>query len=178
MNKLQDIQLIKNMAIVLVILGHAGCIYAGIWPPELINNDSEIIGYITRYIYSIHMPLYVFISGYIYNFNRVKLNKYLETKEFIVNKFKNLIIPYLITGITFMIPIQIMFNVYMDNESFLYRIVYDLLLSKKPGHLWYLIMLFNVFVIFRIIEEKIKQNSYTRNLVFLSIINIASVFIP
>ena len=79
-NKLQDIDLLRNIAIILVLLGHAGCIYAGKWSYTLVNMNSEIIKYITEFIYSLHMPLYVFISGYIYNFMRIGLKKYNNLK--------------------------------------------------------------------------------------------------
>ncbi len=178
LNKLKDIELLKNIAIVLVLLGHAGCIYAGKWSYSLVHMNSNFIRYITEYIYSFHMPLYVFISGYIYNYMRIKLNKYDNLQSFIQNKFKRLIIPYLFTGILFMIPLQTLFNVYTDDISIANRMIVGILLSKQPAHLWYLVMLFNIFIIFRVFESRIRDNKYYINITLLIILNVISVLVP
>lgn len=176
-NDLYSIQLMRNMALLMVILGHAGCIYTGTWDCTVVNKNSEIIKYFTEYIYSFHMPLFVFISGYIYNYNRKKLNKYNSVKDFMKNKFKRLIIPYIVTGIFFMIPIQKIFRVYSDNESFIYKVVNGILLGRSPAHLWYLLMMFNLFIIFRLIE-KYLGNKYKLNIIIMSLISVGSIVLP
>lgn len=153
-NSVDNISILKNLALIFVLLGYAGCIYAGKWQYSVVNKDSQILKYITEYIYSFHMPLFVFISGYIYNYNRECLGKYNSTKNFIFNKLKRLIIPYFLVSITFMIPLQMIFSIYADEKSYIYRIINDTLLAQRPSHLWYLLMLFNLFIIFRIIEKK------------------------
>ncbi|EYE87686.1 hypothetical protein Q428_12045 [Fervidicella metallireducens AeB] len=65
-NILYNIFILNSIAIILVILGHSGCIYAGKWDYKVFYNSSIIIKFITDYIYSFHMPLFVFISGYLY----------------------------------------------------------------------------------------------------------------
>lgn len=173
------ISLIKNIALLLVILGHAGCIYAGKWQCDVVNNNSNLIKYITEYIYSFHMPLFVFVSGYIYSYSKNILKKYNCKNAFIINKCKRLIVPYLITSILFMIPIQMIFNVYKDGDrSYINRVIFDIVLAKRPAHLWYLIMLFNIFIIFIFIEKYTKTNKYITNILLLLFISIVSIKIP
>lgn len=75
-DNLKNLQILKNISIIFVVLGHAGCIYANKWSYEIVNAKSVSIKYVTEYIYSFHMPLFVFTSGFIYNFNRKNMNKY------------------------------------------------------------------------------------------------------
>lgn len=70
--RLQYLDICKGMGIFLVVLGHV-----------LQNNPFRI------WIYSFHMPLFFFLSGYTFFYNKV-----LNFKEFIENKFKSIIIPY------------------------------------------------------------------------------------
>lgn len=177
-NDLNNLKILKNIAIILVLLGHAGCIYAGKWSCSIVNTKSEYIKYVTEYIYSIHMPLFVFISGFIYSFNREIMNKYNNVIEFIRNKFKRLIIPYVLTGVFFMIPIQMLFEVYTDRKTFFIRVLEEIILSNRPAHLWYLIMLFNLFVIFRLFEKQINKRGYLFNFAMFSVLKVFSVIIP
>ena len=72
----------RGYGIILVILGHLSLQKANIW------------------IYSFHVPLFFFISGYLLNDN-------LALKPFIIKKLKALMIPYFSLGIiAFLVTIQ------------------------------------------------------------------------
>lgn len=174
-NEINHITILRNISIILVILGHAGCIYAGYWSYTVVNGNSSILKFITEYIYSFHMPLFVFISGYIYIYNKEKRNKYKSFIELIINKAKRLLIPYLVSGVVFMIPIQMLFNVYKDKQSFLERVVNGILIAKNPAHLWYLLMLFNLFLIFYFIEKFIDMKKYIVNFIIFFIWDIRHI---
>lgn len=77
-----------------------------------------------------------------------------------------------------MIPLQLLFNVYTDNKNYANRIFEDIVLAQQPAHLWYLIMIFNIFIMFRILEDKINKNGYLFNFTILSIIKVVSILIP
>ena len=70
----------KAIGIILVLIGH---------------NESSI----TQYIYSFHMPLFFFISGLLFVYDKeIKITSYIK------KKFKSLIIPYLkISSVLFLI---------------------------------------------------------------------------
>ena len=48
----------------------------------------------------------VFVSGAIYYYCRINKGKYSSLKSLIVNKFKRLIVPFLVIGILYSIPIK------------------------------------------------------------------------
>lgn len=175
---INSISIMRNIAIILVIMGHAGCIYSGRWSYSVVNNNSAIIKYLTDFIYSFHMPLFIFISGYIYNYGKIKYQKYSSTSNLIFNKAKKLLIPYIFTGSFFVIPIEMLFNIYEEKYSYFNRVFNDIILGKNPGHLWYLLMLFNLFIIFRIIENTLRKNKFILNIGILCILSLVSFLIP
>jgi len=71
-NRNASIDFIKGIAIFSVVLGHCWLL------------DKEIF----HFIYSFHMPLFFCISGYLFSARK-------QYKDFLVGKFKNLIIPYI-----------------------------------------------------------------------------------
>ncbi len=72
------IDVAKGIGILLVILGHN-------------NFDQSFL----TVIHTFNMPLFFFISGYLYHYKKYKLNP----KYFISQKFKRLVIPYFVTNI-------------------------------------------------------------------------------
>lgn len=72
------IDVTKGMGILLVILGHN-------------SFDQSFL----TIIHTFNMPLFFFISGYLYHYKKYKLNP----DYFISHKFKRLVIPYFVTNI-------------------------------------------------------------------------------
>lgn len=84
MNKIinKEISFLQAIGIILVVLGHSG----------------KHIPYLTKWIYSFHMPLFMFISGYLFNYN---ISGY---KDFFIKKTKRLLVPYFIISTIAYIP--------------------------------------------------------------------------
>ena len=82
----QELNILRAISIVLVILGHS--FIAG-------DNNNLLIRYIIKLIYSFHMPIFFFISGFfalkIFNIDSNK-----DKLKFLEYKAKRLIIPYFI----------------------------------------------------------------------------------
>lgn len=175
--KLNVLIMLNVITTLLVILGHAGCVYAGKWNCEVFYKNSNFIRYITEYIYSFHMPLFVFISGYLYC-NGKNNNKYKSLRDICVKKFKRLLIPYFFIGIFFMIPIHMIFNIDNINTSYIIRIWNEIILAKSPRHLWFLLMLFNLFIIFYIFEKFFYRNTVKINFIIMLAISIVSIILP
>lgn len=84
MNK--KISFLQTFGIILVVLGHAG------------NNNHEVKNgyeYLYRWIYSFHMPLFVFISGYLLKFTNKNIAD-INILNFIKKKSLRLIVPYIV----------------------------------------------------------------------------------
>lgn len=75
----KSIDIAKGLGILLVVLGHI---------PTLPTEIKKII-------YSFHMPLFFFISGYLYN--EAKYNSW-TTTNFVKSRIKKFIVPYFIMG--------------------------------------------------------------------------------
>lgn len=73
-NRLRYVDIAKGIAMICIILGHLG------------NS------YINRVVFTFHVPLFFFITGFFTNSKR-------PTKEFIKVKFRTLIVPYMLTCI-------------------------------------------------------------------------------
>lgn len=135
----QNIDVLKGVAIILVIIGHAIQI-------SLVNYDDNII---FKIIYSFHMPLFMFLSGYTAFFSNKQINSF----EFIKRKFINLIVPFFSWGI---FVGYIILNNYSGSSFKEY--LRKLILYPDYG-LWFLWVLFFNFVILTII---VRIQKYTK----------------
>lgn len=128
--------------IILVVMGHSG-----FTSPVI----AEPLRYLHTWIYSFHMPLFFFISGYLYSLTNRDFGQ-IELRTFMKKKWNRLMVPYLVLGvIVFAIKyifsglssIERTFSV----ESFLYMFVAPTAENSTMGFLWYLITLFLIFIV-------------------------------
>ncbi|AIY13941.1 MULTISPECIES: acyltransferase family protein [Cellulophaga] len=142
---LDNINLLRALGIVLVVLRHSFAPFIGSWKLDY-NFDFNyfVVG---KYISTFSMPLFVCISGYTFGFLRIQLHKYRNFKEFIYKKYKRLLIPFLLLAPIYVITF---------NEVVSFKIFIRLLFNS-PGHFWFLLMLFLVFSIFYLFEKKFRE---------------------
>src|SRR5690554_1975209 len=95
LRKIDNIDLLKAFAII-IVLRHSFAPYTGSWNFEVHYQYDEAANIIGKYISTISMPLFVFISGFIYSYLRNYLNKYDSFSNLLKKKTKRLLIPYLI----------------------------------------------------------------------------------
>lgn len=91
---------IKGILILIVVYGH--CLY---WLDG--TQNTPLYYSIPQIIYTFHMPLFIFLSGYFY-FNKKNENL---TKTIKI-KFNRLILPHLFFNIVMIIPIFVFWNIY------------------------------------------------------------------
>jgi acyltransferase len=135
-NRIEWIDVCKGMGIFLVVLGH-----------------TMIDGTARSYIYSFHMPLFFFISGYLFS-----TKKYATFKEFLVSKAKTLLIPYISFSIIALIALKILVHQSIDVTSFIKAFV----MSKRNeiyynDPLWFLTALFTIEVIYYLFDKYVKR---------------------
>ena len=129
MNRITWLDTAKGIGILLVILGHMA-----------IPEKLSII------IFSFHMPLFFFISGFLFN-----ENKYLLNKKIYIKKFSSLIWPFY----TFTI-LTLILNIILHNtgelSSFVYfkQVLLDMMFANDSidTPLWFLTALFTTEIIF------------------------------
>ena len=173
-NKQYDYECMKIIGVLLVVIGHAIAFYGGATVFKL-NGNSKVFSYIYTYIYSFHMPMFIFVSGSIYGYIKNNLKKYNNISKFIFNKFKRLIIPYLSISILIMFPILTLLK--LNKLNFINYFILNIIMSKDSKHLWFLYTLFIIFIIFNILEKYVNQDKTYINVFIFAILNIASIHV-
>lgn len=134
------IDIMKGIGILLVILGHTS-IY--------LNK------YITIYIYSFHIPLFFFVSGYLYNEKYEKI----KTVDFFKKVLKQLMYPYFTLSI-----INFVYFILKDGIKNVYKYLLSLLYSNYifdvnyVGAIWFLGCLFIIEFLFYCLKKYFKKN--------------------
>jgi fucose 4-O-acetylase-like acetyltransferase len=145
-NRLIFIDIARAICIILVVIGH--------YVPDNSPNWYLILNNI---IYSFHMPLFMFVSGYVYS----AIQKPVAYKDFVFNKFKRLIVPYLfVSTVIIFIKFLTAKNMYLENPislSSFYEIFY---LPSAGFFLWFIYVLFLIFLIIPFINTSSKLNIF------------------
>lgn len=151
------IDICKGIGIILVLIGHGP-----------IPTDLKI------FIYSFHMPLFFFLSGFVFSTN--KFNNFFE---FFKNRFTRLIIPYL--SLSFLLVlIYVSYEKTINMYSFSTKeVVLGFIYSKyefiKIGiPLWFLTCIFIVSIFFYFISKFNKDFYIILTLAVLSILGFIS----
>lgn len=135
----------KALCIILVVIGHHTPVDCPVWH-SMIN----------RFIYSFHMPLFLFASGYVYAYQLVRVVPY---PVFVLNKFKRLMIPYFVCSIliiTFKLISQ--GNLYVEHPV-TYMSYLEMFYFPSAGYfLWFIWTLFIIFLIIPFFKTKKSRN--------------------
>ena len=160
-NRLPSIMLLQAFALACVIVGHVTRIYyyPGGWYCHEPQTQSFIFNQITKVIYTFHMPLFVFLSGYLGE-KSLSIN---GENIFIIKRFKRLVIPFWFWGLVYCVPIW----------SFLKFPQYDyfsFITGQSIGHLWFLPLLLYVSFIYLFIRKIPSRYSFLIACVLFSLI--------
>ena len=156
----------KGLGIIIVVLGHA---IADTTP------NVPIFGKIFQIIYSFHMPLFFFLSGFC-GIKALQKRQLHEKEEFILERFKRLMIPYFFVGICY-IPIKLFMADYVTKKIDIQHIVMGFLCGDNPNsQLWTLYVLFLDAVFLCVMSNAGKFSSHITFLLSL-IMAVSSVFL-
>lgn len=179
MNKLilRDWNAVKVVASLLVVIGHAAFFYTpmGAIRPAI---PSEGLEFIARYLYSFHMPLFVMVSGAVYYHCKRGLHKYTRPGKFISNKFERLLVPYLFFAVIVVTPLVVYMGLNAPGTTAWQYLWKELLLGYSPRYLWYLLALFNIFVLFNCLEKYIARTNPFLLFLVLAAISIVAPALP
>ena len=144
----KEIDLLRGIAIILVILGHAIIVY----PINL--HETGWCSVLFTWVCSVHMPLFFLISGFCYSFRWGQDSFGSEYRKYLWKKTKRLLIPYLVfCGIS--IVMKILFPALVNNKASFADDVMDIFL--RGGGYWFLYTLFFIFLIFPVLEIIYKR---------------------
>ena len=127
--RIKWVDVAKGWGIILVIYGH-------------VAND-----YLFFWLYSFHVPLFFFLSGYFFNPQK-------KPKEFYKSKAKGLLLPYLTLGI----PLFLV-NLYFGFEPI--EPLKGYLIQQRASTLWFIAALFMQFMIAYLLYQ-IKLHAFAR----------------
>lgn len=142
--RLKHIDIAKGICIVLVVIGH--------FMPA---NAPEWYKVLRDIIYCFHMPLFMYVSGFVY----ARYQKPIPYKNFVVKKFKRLMLPYFFVSVL-VIGIKLLTERNMPVEhpttlSSFYEMFY---LPSAAFFLWFVYVLFLIFLIVPFFQTKRKMN--------------------
>lgn len=130
----------KAICIILVVIGH----YAPASSPAWYHEFHD-------WIYTFHMPLFMFASGYIY----IAFKKDEEYRFFIWKKIKRLMIPYFTTSII-IISIKLLSQkgMYVENPVGITSYIKMFYLPEAGYFLWFIWALFLIYVFMPLFSNK------------------------
>lgn len=138
--RLINFDIAKAICIILVVIGH--------YIPD--NSPGWYIMNRT-FIYSFHMPLFMFASGYIY----IAFKKEESYGRFIMKKVRRLMIPYLVTSVL-IVTIKLLTerNAYVENPVTMLSYV-KILYNPEAGYfLWFIWALWWMFVLLPLLTTR------------------------
>ena len=154
-----EYDIVRALLMILVVLGHCtyyqiSINYGGAYYQDLMLqagvNDTlihRIASWVTGVIYTFHMPLFMALSGAVFSLQLSK-GKYGELMLFVKNKFRRLLLPFLLTALFVSIPLKYFSGYWEQSDSLIGDIVIGQLLLQGNSHLWFLPTLFCEMLIF------------------------------
>ncbi len=167
--------ILKSLAIMLVVSGHLGGVFDNVGIPIWSNKQLFTA-------YSFHMPVFIFVSGYFY-----KVTYEENIRMYIDKKIKNLVIPYYKVNLFYGIltSILIYFNLFKKAQPLnLYNLIIEPWISgyqfnlNGPG--WFVLFLFLVqifYLIIRVIIKNIKVDEFRKDAMMLFIFILIGFFV-
>lgn len=156
----REVNIARGIAVLLVLLGHS-------FPDAQTGIASQPAAWIVRCMYSFHMALFFFLSGF------VSAPKFYcgctDLKEELQKKVKRLLIPYFFISVITM-GIKPPFTVYANNPLDLNSIWHIFLGESPNGGVWYLWNLFVVSMAAALLGNLLKsRSSKVKSLILLGI---------
>lgn len=139
---LDEVSFIRPILIVLLVLYHALAPWCGAWRVFDGYESNEVYWWIGKTAYSFMLPMFVFISGYVWAFQRESLGKVDSLKQLALKKFKRLYIPSLLFSVMYVLLFH---GHYWGSGSNVLALGVDVL--SGYAHMWFLPMLFWTFLI-------------------------------
>lgn len=166
---IQWLSILQGWSMLLVVIGHV------VLTDNISDQEYPISSYIYQVIYSFHMPLFIFTSGWLLYYTSLSKNK--SFCDVLKSKSKRLLIPfYAFTIITTLV--KLIFHNYVKRPINTRELIETFILySSNPlKELWFIVVLFVLILGYPIYLQMIKKLS--RELFFLLIGFLLFIFCP
>jgi fucose 4-O-acetylase-like acetyltransferase len=150
-NRINWLSVLQGWSMLLVVTGHVTL------TNEFRNPATPISAEIERIIYGFHMPLFMFISGFLLYHTKISGGK--DFKSVVKDKAKRLMAPFLFfTACTFVL--KSMFNSFMRNpaELSLNELIDIITFKSNPlAEMWFVSTLFLLFLFYCAYQWSLKS---------------------
>ena len=151
-NKLNDISVIRVVAMLLVVYYHIICPYSMWRAPEGAGFYlPEYVGIATA-LRNIHMPIFFLIAGYLFGYKRIR-GGYAEARGFLLGKAGRVLVPYATVGLLIIALRQGNLGQYFRGNM---------------DHLWFLVTIFECYAVGKLIDFVLWEKSRTKTGVFVA----------
>ena len=163
-----DIKITTGIAIILVVVGHLA---------SRGQEDIEFYVKLKSIIYKFHMPLFLFLSGYISYFTYPSIKSIKDYSKYVKKKFIRLFPAYLVLSLVFLTGKYML----AENTEFS-KLIIDILLypsNSYAGFLWYIYVLFLFYLSMPIIEYFVKNKFvifFTISILLSTLIKFPEIF--
>ncbi len=161
--RLNEVTLMRSILALLIVFTHAFTCYNGSWHQPEGYVDIPLYKWLTRASFAFALEAFVFISGYLFAFQRITLHRTDGFLSLTLNKLKRLILPSIIFSFLYFV----LFEQYKGMGNMLYSII------NGCGHMWFLPMLFWCFIgAWLLINLKISDGW---KLALLAVLNLVAI---
>ncbi len=143
---------IKNTMMLLVVAYHSMALWnRNIWlvPPL---DPAPYFTICAAFFNNLHIYTFTFASGYIFYFTRFERTSKSNFYESMINRIKQLIIPYIAGALLWCVWFDISIDSLIISD-----VVHKYILAENPSQLWFLLMLFNVFCITLVFKDFFRK---------------------
>lgn len=154
----------KVITMLLVVMSH--CTYYRLITPyggiDFLYGNVEksfvfsILSNVTKFIYSFHMPLFMMISGLCLALN--DRNK--PFVDFFFQKARRLLIPFVLVTTFISVPCKFYGGYFSQSSNIIKDIIFGQYLLLGNSHLWFVVSLFYIFVLFYKFKNVYKGGLY------------------
>ncbi len=157
-DRVEWIDTLKVLTMILVVLGHCNyytikTTFGGV-ENSLANGEYSLVfkmlGFVTSVIYKFHMPLFMAVSGACFSWS---IRKYETIGKLVRNKAKRLLVPFLLVTTFIAVPLKYCSAYYDNSSNVLLDILCGQFLLLGNSHLWFVVSLFYIFVVFFLLEK-------------------------
>lgn len=161
-NRILWIDVIKGFAIIVVVFGH---VLLGFEQIYAFPGSQAYITFLNRWIYSWHMPLFMFVSGITFQFSCLK--KFVPNYRKIRKQTVNLVMLFLLFC-TLLSVLKFIFAKYVNNPIEIHNLLISIIFPQTlMWYLWVLIIYYILFPLF------CKTDQFNK-LIFISLFIISS----
>lgn len=166
-NRLLEVDIIKSIAIILLLLYHSFAPFSGRWPEvPYMNCNVPIYSWLDKFFYSGMLESFVMVSGYLMGMKLTSMQ--INRGQIILRRLKRLYIPTIFWGIIYVL----IFNSSVLSIDGMVKTTIDII--DGVGHLWFLPMLFWC-ILFELYVGKFFPDKYLWVYAILALIPLPSV---